>query len=218
MSISHTKAQETGLYYIQSRYYDPAIGRFLNADALVSTGQGILGNNMFAYCRNNPVCAQDASGYRDDWCTSVSKKSLERVIFGGGVAVGGCAVIFIGDLIRELIDRLTISLSKSGRSTYRNEFEEHHIVAKKAFNAKKVANILAEIFPDGVENEKNKVTLKTSVHRRIHTYTYYVIVNSAIISAYKRANGNHEQQKQNVIAVLDALKTFLEALNVLSTN
>ena len=30
---------ETGLYYLQSRYYDPEIGRFINADALVSTGQ-----------------------------------------------------------------------------------------------------------------------------------------------------------------------------------
>ena len=41
--------EETELYYLQSRYYDPAIGRFLNADAFVSTGQGLLGNNMFAY-------------------------------------------------------------------------------------------------------------------------------------------------------------------------
>lgn len=37
---------ETGFYYLQSRYYDPELGRFLNADVLVSTGQGLLGNNM----------------------------------------------------------------------------------------------------------------------------------------------------------------------------
>ena len=48
--------QETGLYYLQSRYYDPNVGRFLNADGLVSTGQGVLGYNMFAYCLNNSVC------------------------------------------------------------------------------------------------------------------------------------------------------------------
>jgi len=53
---------ETGFYYLRSRYYDPEIGRFLNADALVSTGQGILGNNMFAYCGNNPVNFYDPSG------------------------------------------------------------------------------------------------------------------------------------------------------------
>ncbi len=53
---------ETELYYLQSRYYNPEWGRFLNADALVSTGQGELGNNMFAYCNNNPVNYCDASG------------------------------------------------------------------------------------------------------------------------------------------------------------
>ena len=46
---------ETKLYFLQSRYYDPELGRFVNADAFASTGQGILGNNMFAYCGNNPV-------------------------------------------------------------------------------------------------------------------------------------------------------------------
>jgi len=53
---------ETGLYYLQSRYYNPIWGRFLNAGALVSTGQGELGNNMFAYCGNNPVCRKDICG------------------------------------------------------------------------------------------------------------------------------------------------------------
>ena len=38
------------------------MGRFINADVLVSTGQGILGNNMFAYCLNNPVNGLDPRG------------------------------------------------------------------------------------------------------------------------------------------------------------
>ena len=53
---------ETGLYYLQSRYYDPEIGRFLNADAFASTGQGILGANMFAYCGNEPINNLDSAG------------------------------------------------------------------------------------------------------------------------------------------------------------
>ncbi len=53
---------ETGFYYLQSRYYDPVTQRFLNADGLVSTGQGILGTNMFAYCGNNPVNLKDSTG------------------------------------------------------------------------------------------------------------------------------------------------------------
>ena len=53
---------ETGLYYLQSRYYDPIICRFLNADSYVSTGTGIIGFNMFSYCNNNPVLYVDITG------------------------------------------------------------------------------------------------------------------------------------------------------------
>ena len=54
---------EGGLYYLQSRYYDPVIGRFVSADEYVSTGQGIVGYNMFAYCGNNPVTRADSTGH-----------------------------------------------------------------------------------------------------------------------------------------------------------
>ena len=55
---------ETGLYYLQRRYYNPQWGRFLNADGLVSTGQGLLSYNMYAYCGNNPVMYIDPTGER----------------------------------------------------------------------------------------------------------------------------------------------------------
>ena len=79
---------ETGLYYLQSRYYDPVVGRFLNADGYVSTGQGILGTNMFAYCGNNPVSRFDVSGC--NWLDALSKlfmsqeqwRALEKTKFG----------------------------------------------------------------------------------------------------------------------------------------
>ena len=50
------------MYYLQSRYYDPTIGRYINRDCFASTGQGIIGFNMFAYCGNNPIRATDPSG------------------------------------------------------------------------------------------------------------------------------------------------------------
>ena len=65
--------QETGLYYLQSRYYNPEIGRFLNADNYPATGQGLLGNNMFAYCGNDPVLRVDPTGnWWDIFCDVVS--------------------------------------------------------------------------------------------------------------------------------------------------
>ena len=54
---------ETGFYYVSSRYYDPEIGRFLNADNQLSTGSDLTGMNLFAYCGNNPVNRIDPDGH-----------------------------------------------------------------------------------------------------------------------------------------------------------
>ena len=56
---------ETGLYYLQSRYYDPITGRFLNADVYCDTQTGTtLSTNMFAYCENNATNHSDPTGER----------------------------------------------------------------------------------------------------------------------------------------------------------
>ena len=55
--------QETGFYYLQSRYYDPQTGGFINADVYLSTEQGILSCNTFVYCENNPITRIDTEGH-----------------------------------------------------------------------------------------------------------------------------------------------------------
>ena len=53
---------ESGFYYLQSRYYDPEVGRFLNADGILGANQDILSYNLYAYCSNNPVNLSDPTG------------------------------------------------------------------------------------------------------------------------------------------------------------
>jgi len=53
---------ETGWYYLQTRYYDPNTCRFISSDVYLSTGQGVIGHNSYAYCLNNPVNMFDANG------------------------------------------------------------------------------------------------------------------------------------------------------------
>ena len=61
---------ETGFYYLQSRYYDPAVRRFINADSATATNVfDAIAYNMFAYCGNNPVVRTDASG--NSWFSSL---------------------------------------------------------------------------------------------------------------------------------------------------
>ena len=54
---------DLNLYYLQSRYYDSEIGRFINSDNVTDPGAGLLGYNTFIYCANNPVNAADPSGH-----------------------------------------------------------------------------------------------------------------------------------------------------------
>ena len=55
---------ETGFYYLQSRYYDPSVGRFLNADDIQYLGASgtLLSLNLFVYCENDPVNLVDSTG------------------------------------------------------------------------------------------------------------------------------------------------------------
>ena len=54
---------ESGLYYLNSRYYDPVACRFINADSQLNTNEGNTGYNLYSYCGNNPVMYTDPSGH-----------------------------------------------------------------------------------------------------------------------------------------------------------
>ncbi len=80
---------ETSLYYLNSRYYDPNVGRFLNADGSVNANGDLIGFNMFAYCGNNPVMWRDPSGtycvrLADDMTMSLINLSFALACIGTG--------------------------------------------------------------------------------------------------------------------------------------
>ena len=85
---------ETGYYYLQSRYYDPTIGRFLNADeafVLMLPNNG-LNKNVFQYCDNNPINNADPSGY---WTINISVSTAGWIFEGIIVA---CVVLLESSL------------------------------------------------------------------------------------------------------------------------
>ena len=103
---------ENERYYLQSRYYDPKICRFINADSYTSTGQGLLGNNMFAYCGNNPVGRADFAGHAFVQMAYDDGNHLSLLFSALGGGGGGCSYALAGfsaakDGIRKLKDFLT---------------------------------------------------------------------------------------------------------------
>ena len=71
--------RESGFYYLQSRYYDPLLSRFINADGMATTGLGIIGYNMFAYCNNNPMKYFDEFG---EYPQAVEDKLVHNYVLG----------------------------------------------------------------------------------------------------------------------------------------
>jgi len=130
---------ETGLYYLQSRYYNPQWGRFINADAFVSTGTGILGYNMFAYCNNNPVMYTDSTGnnWFTDWWEDTTnavknawetwteksfiynagKAIIQNLSADAGLSIGAGGALTVGVVEVEAISRMDVvgvSASREG--------------------------------------------------------------------------------------------------------
>ncbi len=57
--------EETGYYYLKSRFYDPKTARFLQEDTYRGTTMDPLSLNLYAYCHNNPVVYWDPTGHRE---------------------------------------------------------------------------------------------------------------------------------------------------------
>ena len=73
---------ETGWYYLKSRYYNPEVGRFISPDVYLSTGQGVLGHNAYAYCLNNYVNMIDSEGFDPkDLFESIDEAAHDAAIY-----------------------------------------------------------------------------------------------------------------------------------------
>ena len=85
---------ETGLYYLKSRYYDPEVGRFITIDDVSYIApETINGLNLYAYCGNNPVMYTDTEGtakwwqfWKWDW-KKIGMIALSVVEIVGGIAL-----------------------------------------------------------------------------------------------------------------------------------
>ena len=211
---------ETGFYYLQSRYYDPAICRFINADGLFT--DGFVGSNLFAYCVNDPVNTVDPTG------NFAITATVALITFGIALVATALAVGIssspgfqgaveglcesVGSVAEQIKEKLTNSFAKIKKPpNYRKDTEVHHIVAQRATGADHTRRILAEL-EIGINDPVNTVSINTCLHRRLHTNLYYKLVDAIIVSAYNSAGGDREQQTKNVKAALGTIKAFIVGL------
>ena len=113
---------ETGFYYLNSRYYDPSVGRFINADGYINANGDLIGFNMFAYCINNPVMYHDVFGDKPEYIISEQKsytmvdgKPMKDISLGfGNIARNGCGIIAAYNVIASYGTEVTFNRVKKG--------------------------------------------------------------------------------------------------------
>ena len=76
--------EETKLYYLTSKYYDPEVGRFITPDSINCLDpKSITGLNLYAYCGNNPINYFDRFGHTPEWA---------QWLIGGALVIGSIAL------------------------------------------------------------------------------------------------------------------------------
>ena len=94
--------QDTGLYYLKSRYYDPELGRFINSDNEVGSVGNISAMNMYAYCKCNPISYADENGNMPSWaikvCIGIGVIALSGIVavatMGTSLACNGLTMLY----------------------------------------------------------------------------------------------------------------------------
>ena len=132
--------EEITLYYLQSRYYDANVGRFINIDTTdsLSGAQKVLENNLFSYCHNNPINETDYTG---SLLTSIIKKILTGVFKGFIGLLGSDFITFLYNIL--LVDSNSKFIMSSGSDYLKSILSA---VASELIDFLGAAKFVAQVF------------------------------------------------------------------------
>ena len=237
---------ESGLYYLNSRYYDPEIGRWISPDSVATIlehmDDSIFATNLYAYCLNNPVNYYDPTGE-----FAITILAIAGVTLLWGVTTAVCIYAVNTPQFQEGWKNLCMGIS-NGMQTLVEQHKRNTVVLASKFN--EVTQTVAKSFekaktkqyrvPTEVHHIVAQSAPKAYLARGILT-DVGISVNSlfnlvplktglhrrlhtdiyygyvnAVISAAYHRGGDRTQQKQNVINALFDIRTKLKALDSIS--
>ncbi len=112
--------EETGLYFLQTRYYDPEVGRFISQDDVTYLDpEHINGLNLYAYCCNNPVMNVDPTGtsWWSRFWKSVAGAIVKIVVGVVAIAALGVASVLTGGAAAAIFTGAFIGAAAGGLSS-----------------------------------------------------------------------------------------------------
>ena len=107
---------ETGLYYLQSRYYNPEWSRFINKDEVVTIISNLSCGNLFEYCYNNPINMIDEDGYLPSWNDIKNGYKFMEEVYGkfpGFIKNSGKFITSFGKRIPDFINDVVVGEIKN---------------------------------------------------------------------------------------------------------
>lgn len=191
--------ETTKLYYLTNRYYKPNDGRFITRDTFHGFEEDTASLNLYAYAKNNPILYTDTDGH---FAIPVAYAAAIAVLGAGLVYYGIQTLKAVGNLVDQSFARV------KSRPKYKSKKELHHIVAQNAKKAQSSRDILRKV-NISVNSSENLVSIKTGLHRRLHTNLYYSSVNSIMSKAYNKKY-SYNTNKNRVKAALRTIKTWLK--------
>lgn len=193
--------EETGFYYLNSRYYDPEIGRFISPDDIYALNrQPIAANyNLYSYCADNPIKYIDRTGNAAITVIGIT------VSFGKLVIITFCAIILFMCIFfpNQVTDAVTnayrwikdfFDACKKASTTWWEQLTKsckphvHHIVAKTDHRAEEARRILQSAGIEPLTDARNLVILKARFHLKLHTSLYHTVCNSTFSAVKSKGN------------------------------
>lgn len=178
------------------------MGRFINADAFTSTGQGLLGNNMFAYCLNDPVSKIDPNG-NAPISSRINQNAMEGAIAAIVITVVLSGTNVSNQLAKEAnsakrdVYKFANAVKDIAASTYESHQPRvHHVIPAGDFSAygpetvaqlNEMHHLLRDVNID-INDPENLIILSQGSHKSLHTRGYI----SAIYSIMMWADGGSE--------------------------
>lgn len=221
----HVMDAETGLTYMQQRYYDPGIGAFLSVDPVTAYGGDYRFFNRYAYGFNNPYRFSDPDG-RCPVCKLGVDFALEvgiQYATTGTVNVGSAlAETAKGALnpmktlnrVQKLAEvykgsKLARSMANAGRPVAKGKEQAHHVVAQGDKRAAGSREVLQRNGVD-VNSADNGARMQTQAHREVHTNDYHQNVEQRLTSAEARGGSDAAARSTEVRRELHNIRDELE--------
>jgi len=173
--------QETKLYYLNSRYYNPEWRRFINADGIIGANKDHVGYNLYTYVSNNPINNMDYDG---KWILTLIKAVIITYVAVKALIIITSDIYLTttnNDISKDLYQK-SLTNPKTPMSN-----DTQNSIATKASNSNEVKNIVQKCIENSNQEKFNGCS-SSDLNFKVGDLHYSIGKANITISGQKLAN------------------------------